>query len=322
MSRTEDQDESGFQALGVVAEPLDAVTREEARSGYRVFAGKDGFEAAVPEQVIERTLRWGRAAAPNEWYGLIVARLGEDARGRHVVVLGIVPDADARATPGYVETSHASELATRALCRLLYPDGVIVGWVHGHHRVGARYSSTDRRNQATWTQTHSLGIVVDPWDPAELAVYRGPSSEELVFTRPEEEPREDVNPSDTEFRPLTTPRSPERRAGPSTRSAPGRGAQLVAGALVVAVLVLLLVTLRRERRQERAIGDLLRRVHLLERRPSVLCGAAIPPPEVPLRTPPSEPPREGPQGAPDVPPPARTPATPAKTAPVILPTHP
>lgn len=269
MKRADDSAPDDFKMIGVTEERCDAADRDQARSGYRLFAGRDGFEVAVAEHVIERALRWGRAAAPNEWYGLIVGRVGDDSRGRHVVVLGIVPDSDARATPGFVETSHASEFATRELSRRLYPDGVIVGWTHGHHRVGARYSTQDRRNQATWTQPHSLGIVFDPWDPKELAVYRGPTSEELRRVMVREDESEAASPGAEAFRAITSSRDLTRLgsapASSPTRSAPRRFTKVV---LVGLAIVFAVVVVRRERR---AFEDLGRRVRSLEARPRPEC---------------------------------------------------
>lgn len=267
MTHTNAADGDGFDALGVVEEPVEAREREGARSGYRIFAAPDGFEAAVPEQVIARTLSWARSSAPNEWYGLIVGRLCEDERGRHVVVLGVVPDGDARATTGFVETSHASEFATRTLCRGLYPDGVIVGWAHSHPRLGVRYSATDKRNQATWTQSHSLGIVVDPWDPAELTVYRGPTSE-VLSRRPSGGPSTELA-GDVSFRAVTTtPKGPCLGAA-TARSTPRRVRSVLAKVVLAAFLgALVVVIVRRERGVEHALDELARHVRTLEARPS------------------------------------------------------
>jgi proteasome lid subunit RPN8/RPN11 len=171
----------GFRPVSHVTEPITPVARALARTGYLIFRGADGFEVAIPAQVVERMLAFGRAAAPLEWFGLVVGRVGEDERGRHVVVLGVVPDPEARAERHFVQSTVASEFETRTSARTLYPDGIVVGWVHGHVRQGAQYSSTDRENQTSWGQTHSLGVVVDPWDPKRVAVYRGPRSELLTL---------------------------------------------------------------------------------------------------------------------------------------------
>lgn len=170
----------GFRAIRVSGDGAGRAAPHEARSGYRLFRGKGGFEAAIPESVVQRCLLLGRRSAPNEWYGLVVGRVFEHEGHRHVVVLGVVPDADAKCTPNTVETSHSSEFRARMAARDLFPDGTVIGWIHGHLRHGPRFSATDRRTQASWKQPHALGIVVDPWDPEEVAVYRGPESELLA----------------------------------------------------------------------------------------------------------------------------------------------
>lgn len=175
--------DDAFVPLAETPEAITSIDRGVARSGYRTFRGADGFEVAVPAHVVERAHAFAQVAAPREWYGLVIARLCEDATGRHAVVVGIVPDEEARTRPGSVETTPESEYASRQRARRLYPDGVIAGWVHSHPRGGIVYSPTDRANQATWTQPHSLGIVVDPWHADGLAVYRGPGAELLETVR-------------------------------------------------------------------------------------------------------------------------------------------
>ncbi|MBI5511418.1 MAG: Mov34/MPN/PAD-1 family protein [Deltaproteobacteria bacterium] len=173
---------AGFLVVARHDEPVTRRDRSRARAGWRIFRGGDGFEAAIAEDVAERLLALSRAAEPNEWYGLLVGRVHDDAEGRHVVVVGVLIDADARTSPGAAATTPESELATRQLAARLFPDAVIVGWTHGHVRCGARYSPVDLQNQRTWRQPHALGIVCDPWDTVEgpFGVYRGPQSERLT----------------------------------------------------------------------------------------------------------------------------------------------
>jgi proteasome lid subunit RPN8/RPN11 len=244
--------DDGFRPVEVVPEPVHDVSRELARSGYRVYRGMDGFEAAVAEHVVERALAIGKKAAPNEWYGLLVGRLYRDERSSHVVVLGLVPDPEASAGTGYVKTTHASEFRTRALARLVYPDAVILGWIHGHVRYGARYSATDRENQATWTQSHAIGIVVDPFDRTEIAVYRGPNAELLAAAADE--------PSDTLRAPPPVPPEPptEGASAPKPSTSPAPTSRLVKAGIIVSMLVALGCLL--------AIGLLARRVRTLEAR--------------------------------------------------------
>lgn len=183
MTRETDEDErSGtFTPLQAIPEPVAAAPPPIARSGYLVYRAEGGFEAAVPVAVVERCVAWGLQAEPNEWYGLVIGKLCEAGGRRHVVVLGVVPDPGAKGHPGSVETTSDSEFRTRMSARLLYPDGIVLGWVHGHLRHGVRFSSTDQATQRTWTQPHALGIVVDPWNAKRLAVYRGPDSELMTL---------------------------------------------------------------------------------------------------------------------------------------------
>ncbi len=177
-----------FTRVHATEEPVSALPPAAARTGYAVYRAGDGFEAAIPLSVIERCIAWGRKAEPNEWYGLAVGRLCVHGGVRHVVVLGVVPDPEAKGLPASVETTADSEFRTRTSARVLYPDGVILGWVHGHVRHGVRFSPTDLATQRTWTQPHALGIVVDPWDPKRLAVYRGPESEPMRLVDEPEPP--------------------------------------------------------------------------------------------------------------------------------------
>lgn len=181
LEREADEADDGFTPVGTAAEPVSMVPPSVARSGYLVYRAKDGFEAAVPASLVDRCVAWGRKAAPNEWYGLLVGKLCEHGGLRHVVVLGVVPDPGADGGPSSVRTTSDSEFRTRMSAGVLFPDGIVLGWAHGHLRHGVRFSSVDRSNQRTWTQPHSLGIVVDPWHPERVSVYRGPGSELLTL---------------------------------------------------------------------------------------------------------------------------------------------
>ncbi len=199
----EGEDPATFRPIRRVDDPVREIGRERARAGYRVFRAADGFEVAVPEQIVARMLALGRRAKPLEWYGLLVGSVCRDTHGTHVVVLGVVPDPDARAERSYVTSTVASEFQLRTNARVLYPEAVPIGWTHGHVGHGARYSGQDRRNQATWPQSYAVGIVVDPWSSPEMAVYRGPTSELLSEVRGEARAHGDAEASTTELHPLT-----------------------------------------------------------------------------------------------------------------------
>ncbi|MDB4928273.1 MAG: hypothetical protein JWM10_757 [Myxococcaceae bacterium] len=173
---------SGFRARRRVDVAVHRVDRDVVRTAHRRFRATDGFEVIVAEQVIERAVAIGRAREPMEWMGLLVGRVCEDAAGSYACVLGMVLDREARAGRHEVTSTPESEAATRALARELLPDCVALGWIHGHIRHGVHFSAVDRENQRTWRQPYAVGIVVDPWSPDLLSVYRGPGSERLAPT--------------------------------------------------------------------------------------------------------------------------------------------
>ena len=170
-----------FSPRGVREEPVRELCRREARTSHLVFRAVDGFEVALPARLLARAVAIGEAHAPLEWLGQLVGTRYRDDEGAHVVIEAAVRDVDARCEPHLVTSTPASEGRTRALVRAQYPDAVVVGWIHGHIRHGAQYSRQDFVNQATWSDPDSIGIVVDPWDPTRLAVYRGPAGERLAL---------------------------------------------------------------------------------------------------------------------------------------------
>lgn len=251
-----------FRALGATEEPIAKLNRREARTGYRIFKGADGFEVAIAVDVIERALHLGRAAAPKEWCGRLLGRVADDAEGRHVVVVALVPDPGADAREGFVETSHTSEAEVRGLSERLFPDAIQLGWIHGHTGYGARFSDRDKATQRRWTLPHSLGIVVDPFHSLAIGVYRGPEAELLtpviastavppapksVMTTPS------VGTTRCETRPCERPR-PRRTTVP-----------IVALACAVALLLGVVIG-RRLRRDDERIVLLTQREEELERR--------------------------------------------------------
>lgn len=162
--------------------PVHRASREETTVSCRAFRGQN-FDAFVAQDIIERMLVIGRASEPKEWMGLLMGHLCEDDAGTYVVARQVIHDSDALARPGFIESTHESEARTRRLGRVLFPDLVCLGWAHGHVRCGVFFSSQDFQTQASWTSEYALGVVVDPWDPREIAVFRGPGGERLEATQ-------------------------------------------------------------------------------------------------------------------------------------------
>ncbi len=170
--------EDGFTPLEHTTIPRRRETRAITRTRSRRFGDHAGYEVVLSEGTVRQLLALAHAAAPCECMGLVVGEACEDDTGRHDLVLGFVLDTEALAQPSGVQTTPASEVHTRTLVRQLHPGSAILGWFHSHVRCGARYSATDRTNQATWPDG-ALGIVVDPDDPEELGVYRGRDAQRL-----------------------------------------------------------------------------------------------------------------------------------------------
>lgn len=170
-----------FRVLEAVEEHVHHAPREALVVPFRRYRSEAGFEALIPHAVVQRLRTLSRRAAPNEWIGILVGRLGEDRKGTYVVVDGVVLDERALATPGSVRSTEEGEWAVRKIAEAAYAGSVVIGWAHGHHRCGTHFSAGDRTNQATWTAPHSLGIVCDPWSEEDLGVYRGPGSEHLAL---------------------------------------------------------------------------------------------------------------------------------------------
>lgn len=171
-----------FHARGATEPAVTRLDRDTARARYRVYRARSGLEVAVPEHLVERGVEHCRRMRPLEWYGALVATRHEDDLGRHIVVRGLVLDPSAKATSSRVESTTASEATLRRVAALYYPDAHIIGWCHGHPPgIGAFYSSTDRENQSSWAEPDAIGIVFEAEDPKQLAVFRGPKSEELVL---------------------------------------------------------------------------------------------------------------------------------------------
>src|SRR5664280_2158217 len=104
---------SDFVPLGRVTVQRIRIPRGIARSGYRVYRGKDGFEAAIPVHVLDRILTGARNSYPNETLWRLAGKVCDDSEGLHVVVLGVVRDCDANCGPQSVASSNASAVSTR-----------------------------------------------------------------------------------------------------------------------------------------------------------------------------------------------------------------
>lgn len=264
-------DKPTFRALGATEAPIEAIERRAMRGGYRRFQGADGFEAAIPLDVLRRAEHIARRAAPNEWTGRLVGRVGRDAEGLHVTILGIILDPAAEVGPGHVETTHTSEAEVRRLSERLFPDAIQVGWSHGHIGYGARFSAADTATQRRWTHPYALGVVIDPFHEMAIGVYRGPEAELLT---PVDEEEVGASHPARSTRPGACTASCAGHPGAPVRRRSLRHPLLVTMGLTL--LVCAALVLRRSRTQEERLIVLSRREEELEHRVHRLEGQRCP----------------------------------------------
>lgn len=173
----------GFRPMGpLVPSPLFRARPGRAES-YLEALGRDGFACFIHTQALFFMARWGQQALPSETIGRLAGRVCVDSQGEYVLIEKAVLNRVARQGDAFVNSDvPAQEKVRQELereCRALEP----VGWWHTHTcGIGLFYSSTDRQNQATWSDENSIGIVLDPELETEgLRVFRGPLCAELTF---------------------------------------------------------------------------------------------------------------------------------------------
>lgn len=205
-------------------------------SGYVTFHAGD-LDVYIEPAVASRAGEWARHALPRETGGLLAGRILRDDAGQYVVVTGIVC---APASAGGVGAFSLSPEETERLRQTVsqhYPSADVIGWWHSH-RAPSQYSSTDRSNQAIWTDPRHVGLLLfargTPW----AALYVGPQSRGPF--QPSEPPQPSGPPQPPEpFQVLghSGPKPPPRKSGD-----PGAKRRLALAALV-AVMALAIIAL-------------------------------------------------------------------------------
>ena len=142
--------------------------------GYVTFRAS-GLTILLDPNVVADVRQCARLALPSETGGLLAGRLLRDDKGNYLVVTGM---AAAQPASGGLGTFNLSPAQTADLRRLLserHPSADVVGWWHSHS-APSRFSSTDQKNQAIWTNPDHIGLLVfasgAPW----ACLYAGPRS--------------------------------------------------------------------------------------------------------------------------------------------------
>lgn len=138
-----------------------------------------GLVVALQSAAVESAWRHVRAS-PLECGGLLLGEAfrasADDPRLALVHVRAAVQSRADDATPLSLRMHAGVWDAARAALR---PGEVVVGWYHSHPGIGAFFSDTDRRTQASFfSQPFSLGWVIDPQRP-EQAWFVGAEAQAL-----------------------------------------------------------------------------------------------------------------------------------------------
>lgn len=204
-------------------------------SGYVTFRADD-LDVYVTPAVASRAREWARDALPRETGGLLAGRILRDNAGQYVVVTGI---ACAPAGAGGMGAFSLSPDETERLRRTLsqdHPSADVIGWWHSHVAPSS-YSSTDRSNQAIWSDPRHVGLLLfargTPW----AYLYVGPQS------RGPFEPSGPFQPSEP-FQPSKPVHVPERyRPESASRWSrdPGARRRLALAALIAVMALAIIV---------------------------------------------------------------------------------
>jgi proteasome lid subunit RPN8/RPN11 len=211
-------------------------------SGYVRFRADD-LDVYVTPAVASRAREWARDALPRETGGLLAGRILRDDAGQYVVVTGIACAPEGAGGVGAFSLSpEETELLRRALSQH-HPSADVIGWWHSHG-APSQYSSTDRSNQAIWTDPRHVGLLVfargTPW----AALYVGPQSRGPF--QPSEPPQPSGPPQPSEpFQVLDRygPQPPSRgNRGPRASGDPKARRRMALTALI-AVMALAIIAL-------------------------------------------------------------------------------
>ena len=228
MQRTSSQTQKDFRPLGE-QEPTPLYRDRPATSDtHLTFADVDGFQCFVHVEVVRQIATWGQRAGENEVIGRLGGRNCTDGQGAYVLIERAILNRKAQGGGAHVDADIAAQEHGRRAFERQCPAYDIEGWFHTHRSGPLFYSEPDRRNQATWTQPNSIGIVVNASLEGELKVFRGPDSSELELTRAPKAfrlLRERLSESPFAVRAESKPRDPGRRVPvvqDDTRGARGR----------------------------------------------------------------------------------------------------
>ena len=134
--------------------------------------------------MIDQIPEWGREAGNKEIIGRLGGRACLDELGEYVLIERASLTRRAESTLSTVVANVDAQGRARRDFEERCPAFDACGWWHTHVHLEPFYSSTDRQNQATWTDPRAIGLVLSTTLLGDgLKVFRGPDAEPLRMTR-------------------------------------------------------------------------------------------------------------------------------------------
>ena len=166
-----------------IGELSDLLRQLDCVSAIRLYCG---LAAGVRIYMTNRCRRQAMSHVSsdrNEVGGLLIGRAWADAgqggRGAPPVVLAERAVASAEYRNSAVSLEMGTEIWNRVNAQAV-GGSFVIGWYHSHPNLGAFFSGTDRRTQrAFFTQSYSIGWVIDPFRHEER-VFCGADSDEYL----------------------------------------------------------------------------------------------------------------------------------------------
>lgn len=157
--------------------------QEDGQFGLWV-SDADHFSAYVHADVLDFIKRNGDTAAPHETIGLLAGRVCHDpVNGPYTLVMAAenAISGEFESGPGHVKLKAIGQTHLRRRLEDAHPDREIVGWYHTHPNYQPVFSPVDAKEQQTWNDQNSIGIVysTDGSGAESFGVYRGPESVRL-----------------------------------------------------------------------------------------------------------------------------------------------
>lgn len=210
-------------------------------------SNQDKFSAYVRTDVLDFIKRNGDTAAPNETIGLLAGRVCHDpVSGPYTLVMAAenaVPG-EFEADPGHVKLKAAGQTLVRRRLEDTHPDREIIGWYHSHPDNAPIFSPVDAREQQTWNDQNSIGIVysTDGEGAESFGVYRGPDSVRLrplpnlgTKTAPNPQPSPHSQPIAGYLTPRSEPLKAEENIVTSTPAARLPRVQIAVAIMIVVI---------------------------------------------------------------------------------------